>query len=614
MIVPMKKYAFLVHHGKYAAFMDDLKELGVLHIIESGREPTLAIQDKYRLLADVSKTQKAMKVLVKGQSPTLAEDGLPNNGEEVIGRFKDLQGELEQLLQQLHAAERDKKALQPWGNFAWEPILQMANAGLALHFYVCNVRQYNPEWELSNYVFPISKEGSLMYFVCLVNPNDQLPDWDVDEVRLPSTTLLDVEAEITLLSEKCDAIRKQMAALANHGIDVVERYAAKLSDQLSSETALLHTHKVVHGKVMILEGWVPETVIPDIDAYLAKNELLYIVEPHVVGDKAPVLLKNNRFNRLFEAVGNLYSLPNYSELDLTPYLAPFYLLFFGFCFSDAGYGLLFLGAATIAKLKMSKPPALLSLVQLLGASTILFGILGGTFFGINLYDTGLPIYSSLAVMLKKSDITIQDIMFKASLGLGVVQMLLGMFLRAAKIIKQSNFIHAISTFSWAFLFIFSGVNYYLSNHYGLPFLNTVYAVAAGVCLIGIFFMNMPGKSLLLNFGSGLWDAYNTVVGGIGDLLSYVRLFALGLASGILGLVFNDLGSRLLMPDSGLMMQIVGYLLMVVILVVGHSINIFMSGLGSAVHPLRLTFVEFYKNAGFEGGGKPYNPFRKQTIQ
>lgn len=97
-------------------------------------------------------------------------------------------------------------------------------------------------------------------------------------------------------------------------------------------------------------------------------------------------------------------------------------------------------------------------------------------------------------------------------------------------------------------------------------------------------------------------------GLFGDLLSYIRLFALGLSSGILGNVFNSLAFGM-SPD----IPVVGAIITVLILIVGHSINLFMSALGSLVHPMRLTFVEFYKNAGFTGGGKGYTPFKKQNV-
>jgi len=125
----------------------------------------------------------------------------------------------------------------------------------------------------------------------------------------------------------------------------------------------------------------------------------------------------------------------------------------------------------------------------------------------------------------------------------------------------------------------------------------------GIGGILVLFLNSPGKSIFLNFGLGLWNSYNMVTGVLGDLLSYIRLFALGISSAILGFVFNSLA----LSVSG---SVIGVFFMVIILVVGHGINLFMASLGSFVHPMRLTFVEFYKNSGFAGGGKKYSPFRK----
>jgi V/A-type H+-transporting ATPase subunit I len=121
----------------------------------------------------------------------------------------------------------------------------------------------------------------------------------------------------------------------------------------------------------------------------------------------------------------------------------------------------------------------------------------------------------------------------------------------------------------------------------------------------IFFMNSPGKNPFLNLGLGIWDTYGMASGLLGDLLSYVRLFALGISSAVLGNVFNQLAFSL-SPD----IIVVRQLVILLILLFGHGLNFFMSALGSFVHPLRLTFVEFYKNAGFSGGGKKYDPFRR----
>ncbi len=136
-----------------------------------------------------------------------------------------------------------------------------------------------------------------------------------------------------------------------------------------------------------------------------------------------------------------------------------------------------------------------------------------------------------------------------------------------------------------------------------PVIYTLLAVSGTMILL----LNNLNRNILMNFGLGLWNTYNMVTGILGDLLSYIRLFALGISSAILGFVFNSLAVSM----SG-SIPVLSILIMVIILVVGHGINLFMSGLGAFVHPMRLTFVEFYKNAGFTGGGKHYNPFKKIT--
>jgi V/A-type H+-transporting ATPase subunit I len=608
----MHKYSFLIYHAEYSDFLNDLKQMGVVHIIESDNEPSLAIQEHYRLLAEVSKTIKFLNA-AKSDDELKAED-IPVDGAVLMEHIKGIQLKLENLNQQHNALDKELKQLQPWGLFAQERIVQLqTDAALTTRFYYCASRKFNLAWEQDYNVGLIAEEKGYTYFVIFLEKGDKVPELDAEEIRLPKESLDEVQALLKKVALEKEQLQEQLAAIANNGVEILEKYVLELQDEIAMEAAHLHTSDQLEGSVKMLEGWVPETKVENLENSLEQEGVFYMKEACKQGEKPPVLLKNNRFNRLFEMISKLYSLPNYSELDLTPFLAPFYLLFFGFCFSDAGYGLLFVTVATFFKLKKPKTTAILSLIQLLGASTMLFGVLGGTFFGIELYKTNLPVYRDLAASMKASGVTVQDIMFKASLGLGVIQILFGMFLRAAKTTKQMGFRYAISTLGWAFLIVFSGVNYYLSSNGIVEFGNIPYYTVAALCGIAIFFMNTPGKNLLLNVGTGLWDAYNTVVGGVGDLLSYVRLFALGLASAILGLVFNDLALKLVNPEAGIVMQGVGIVLMLFVLLVGHAINIFMSGLGSMVHPLRLTFVEFYKNAGFEGGGKAYNPFRKQTT-
>ncbi len=198
-------------------------------------------------------------------------------------------------------------------------------------------------------------------------------------------------------------------------------------------------------------------------------------------------------------------------------------------------------------------------------------------------------------------------LFNLALIIGGVQIIFGMFLKVANLWKQYGFSAALSTIGWLILILGEGVCFLFSTK-GYDTRIAMYLVG-GVASVFIFLLNNLKRNVFINIGAGLWDSYNMVTGLLGDTLSYIRLFALGISSAVLGLVFNDLAINMSGDIPG-----VKQLVMLIILVFGHSVNLFMAGLGSFVHPMRLTFVEFYKNAGFEGGGKKYQPFRRRKSE
>lgn len=253
----------------------------------------------------------------------------------------------------------------------------------------------------------------------------------------------------------------------------------------------------------------------------------------------------------------------------------------------------------------------LTLVGLLGISTILFGIIGGTFFGMNLYEMQFSIWGDVARHFDPenagSGFNINDHLFNLALLLGAVQIVFGMFIKVVNESKMYGIRYAFGSIGWLTLVVGGLIVYGLSV---LGVSATVVSVLTWIVVAiggaGALLFNNPERNVLVNFGAGLWDAYNMATGLLGDLLSYIRLFALGISSAILGYVFNSLAVDL-SPD----LPVVHIVIMVLILLIGHGINLFMAALGSFVHPMRLTFVEFYKNSGFQGGGKKYQPF--ETI-
>lgn len=197
--------------------------------------------------------------------------------------------------------------------------------------------------------------------------------------------------------------------------------------------------------------------------------------------------------------------------------------------------------------------------------------------------------------------------FNFALLLGLIQIITGKILNAIKQMIQSGFVHGLATIGMVFFILSLGISgsTMLGAKPGAILKYTPYLMYLGLAMV--FLLNSPGKNILFNIANGIWVMYGVVTGFFGDLLSYIRLFALGVSGGILGFVINTMAAQFgAMP-------IIGPVLYIVFMLAGHSLNIALSSLGAFVHPMRLTFVEFFNNSGFSGPGMAYKPFGKKTI-
>ena len=251
----------------------------------------------------------------------------------------------------------------------------------------------------------------------------------------------------------------------------------------------------------------------------------------------------------------------------------------------------------------------LSLAQWLGGTTIVVGtFVGGAFFGMTLVN--IPIFESA-----KQFFFTQDGQMKLSLTLGFIHVVFGKGVAAYKIHYQKGLKHSIAPWAWvvvlASLLTVTGPS--ILSMFGEPlnvtlpsiFVNICFGIAAAAGLLILIFSS-PGKSVFSSFGTALWNTYGILSGLLGDTLSYIRLFAIGLTGGILGSVFNMLGVDM---TEGLPIAI-RIPLMLIVLILGHGLNMGLCTISSSVHPLRLIFVEYFKNSEYEGGGIAYVPFKK----
>jgi V/A-type H+-transporting ATPase subunit I len=601
MIVPMKKYSFLIYHKEYTGFLNELRKTGILHVIEkqSGELADEKLMEQYYL---INQYNSAIRFLQKRAPEDKSGSVSASDAPKILQEIQNIQSEVENKTQQLSSLKKDIELVRPWGDFSFEDIHKLGEHGFNIRFFICNARKFNDEWKVKYNTEIINHYGGSIYFVVIQEDKKDM-DIDAEEIKLPEnsfSSLLKKQKDIENILTKSEEI---FDLYAEKYIQLLISERDRLQEQFEFENVVFNTEKQVEEKLMLLEGWVPVDKQKEIDQFLNKSGIFFIISEPGIEDKIPIKLTNSKYSRLFEPIAKLYSLPDYKELDLTPFFAPFFMMFFGFCLGDAGYGLLFLIVASIIKLRAkSNIKPLLTLIQILGVSTVIFGFLSGTFFGVDLLKADIAFLKSFRdIFLRPEE------MFYFALIMGGVQIVFGMFVKILNITKQLGFKYSLSILGWIILITSTVLFMLLKNKIGpeLQIMKYLYFLILASSLVMILFMNNPDKGLLGNFGKGLGDIYFTATGVFGDVLSYIRLFALGISSAILGYVFNYLALEM-SGDTIIVSQIVFLL----ILVVGHSLNIFMATLGAFVHPLRLTFVEFYKNAGFMGGGSEYKPFKK----
>lgn len=605
MIIPMKKYAFMVYHKEYDQFLESLRELGVVHIKE-----TKSIADQADLQEMINE-RKRINVLMrelkrineseKDVKLAPAREITKQQGLKLVDDIEELQEQKVQLQSMRQSLEKDIDYMSLWGDFNYKDINRLKKAGFDVTFFTCPTSRYEPKWgEMYNAIL-INNFQSVTYFITITKEGTPI-EIDAERPKMPDRGLTKLKSRFDQLQKDIKQLGEKIKSIAANEYNTLNELDKHLLNEFNLAHAIVQTDTQAGDKLMFLEGWTTEDKAPLLEAELDKDGYFFQQLEAEEGDRVPIKLKNNSFSKLYEPITRMFSLPNYTELDPTPLLAPFFMLFFGLCFGDGGYGLIILIACTILKSKINpdfKP--FLTLFQYLGAMTIVVGILTGSFFGISLID--IPAFQSVKDYFLNS-----DNLMTLSIVIGIIHIIFGKTVGAYKTKMQKGFKHSVAPFGWVFAITA------LVIAFGLPMLNVhlpqmvIYIClgVAGIGLIFALFYNSPGKNIFFNFGAGLWNTYNMASGLLGDTLSYIRLFAIGLTGSILGGVFNSLAVT--MTDGlGIVPKII---CMFLILIIGHSINFALCMISSLVHPLRLIFVEYYKNSEFEGGGKEYVPFKK----
>ena len=588
MITQMKKYTFLVFHREYEAFLEQLREAGVVHITEKAA----GMADDQHLQELLAKAEQTRKIIAQGAPDQLLT-------------------EKANLEQRIAATQKEANRMAIWGDFSAERLEQLRAAGYTLRYFSCAKKLFQEEWGII-----VAEEGAIVYFVQVVKAGEVAVELEAcQEQQLNAKSSADLQKDVEGLNGLLVAQNARIELWANENIPALEAELKDLQQQIDWKRVTLNTETECDGALKLLEGFCPIDQVPALQEMFAKQDVYYQEEDPTAEDNTPIKLRNNKFTQLFESLTGMYGWPNYGEFDPTPILAPFFLLFFAMCMGDCGYGiLLMIIGMLIAKKKLNIEmfDGLGPIITVLGVGTTIVGFFLGTFMGIDLYAAEWVPQALKNVMIKGNlelAGSSYDIQMVLALCIGVFHICLAMVVKAICYTKQTGFKANIATWGWTLLIV-GGLIVAILGMTVLPaevFKWTLIAVA-GVSALGIYIFNTPGRNPLINIGAGLWETYNMATGILGDVLSYIRLYALGLAGGMLGAAFNNLGLMVMGGSTeGATWQ---WLPFVLILVLGHVLNLAMSALGAFVHPLRLSFVEYFKNAGYEGKGTLYQPFKK----
>ncbi len=620
MIEKMKKFTFLVTNGEYESFFSSIRKLGVVHVQqlqEGASSPGLqaAMDKEQRYRAALLATEIAAKSYKNIDIPQSVDFG--DAPEEVLEAAERLQTEELSLRHKMDAKEKDVQALEPWGEFDPSALERLTSeTGLKVYFFRCGSKYFCKEWADEYFATPVSEQSKSTYFITF---SVEKPDIQAEQIMLPSTTLGQARADLKLLRQTLDSKRAQVLYINAKMRDTLKAGQAKAQNEIQLNQVRLSDQLVAGDSLRLMVGWVRADKTEALVRYLDEAKVFYEMEDPVYDDDVPIQLVNGSYSRLFEPILKMYSLPSYHDIDPCVFFAPFFMLFFGLCLGDGGYGtLVLIGGLLIARFGNDSIKDYGKLGAWLGLMTVFCGLLTGTVFGLDLTQQNWAILAPVKPYFINDNgigpIFGYSPMMVISVFLGLAQVLLAMVLKACKAYKNFGWKYAVCPFSWFFGLVAAIALFGLpACGVELPLaLSYVLTGVVALCVVGILLYNNPSSykrpvlGVLSNVGGGLWETYGMATGLFGDLLSYTRLFALGLTGGVLGGVFNTLAYEF----TSSMEWYVRWIPMVLILLAGHSITFALSMISAFVHPMRLTFVEFFKNADYEGGGKEYNPFKE----
>ncbi len=592
MIVPMKKIYIIVQKKDVIHSIEELGRLGIVHV-EHQRD--LDSEHVNRIRQDVDFVDKVISILrTYAEKRTIGSEFGLKDWRKEAEEIYSLNETLSHLNEEILKINADIEYWQNWGNFNPSDINILSEKGI--HIYLCEIPvSYIDTLKEIGYVEQISVSSGIGR--CLVvsrEKQEQLPHAKI--ISLPTCSLQKMKDNLHAIEQEKSRVIAKIKERTKYLLNF-RRVQADLIDNLRFEEVIAGLGE--DSAFSILKGYCPEDRSNSLQIAAKHNRWGLVVGEPLDEDRVPTLLRNPKWVELIKPVFQMIDiLPGYREKDISLVFLLFFSLFFGMLIGDAGYGVIFFIATFIAHKKLKESITMreiFPLMYVLSGTAIVWGILSGTFFG----QAWLPPGVNPVVPQLRDNNNVQMLCFL----IGAIHLSIAHVWRAVLKTPSLAFLSEIGWLSILWGMFFLARTLVLSIPF--PSFGTGFFVVGAVLVI---FFTRPNKNPLKAIGPGLGEFFLNIINTFTDIVSYIRLFAVGLASVAVADAFNDMASGMGFHS------IFSSFCSALILIAGHTFNIILGSMSILVHGLRLNVLEFSGHLNLEWAGFKYNPFcRKSSL-
>jgi len=595
MIVKMKQVTIIVPEKDREVFINSLRAAGLLHIKHLSRPEDgelTGVEEK------ISQAEKAISIVAQYDKPEkMCFSSETVTETELINRIQDIiimQAHKDELNKNIQDTKNTIEYYRPWGKFKVEDLKEINKKNVVIKLYKLTKSEYVKIKTQKNTVL-INKEGGYYYTAVMLYKNEEAPHYE--EVKMPTEGC-------DILTSRLDKCRKELEKALEFLREqkLVENSIAGLIMTLRHKHAFLEVYHGMkkEGGLSLVQGFCPMPDLYKIVSLAKKQCAGYIIEEPNSTDETPTLIRNPKWLKIVDPVFTfINTIPGYGEYDISAVFLIFFSVFFAMIVGDAGYGTLFLIVTYLARKKIRNVPSQpFHLMYVLSVATIVWGAISGTWFSFE-QIAKLPILNSL-IIEKVNSFADESQMFVMYLCfvIGVVHLTIG---HTIKYIREINSINSLSQLGWISvlwgLFFLAGT---LILNKSFPHF-AIYLLIIGL-LVVLTFSNFQ-KNIVKGIAVSFVDTFLGFTGGFSDIVSYLRLFAVGSASVAIASSFNSMAIGLGMNTilSGIMGAFIIFF--------AHALNITLSFLAVLVHGLRLNMLEFSGHLGMQWSGHKYEPFK-----